>query len=93
MERETLRRLELLNQLALTDEEKTAALAYFAEREEGRRRLDSMNTEDTERMVHVRPILTVVRPDVAKKPYTREELQAGAPDAGEGFWRVPRVLE
>lgn len=93
MDRETLRRLELLNQLALTEEEKEAALAYFAEREEGRRCLDSMNTEDTERMVHVRPILTVVRPDVAKKPFTREELQAGAPDAGEGFWRVPRVLE
>lgn len=93
MERETLRRLELLNQLALTEDEKAAALAYFAEREEGRRVLDTVDTADTERMVHVRPILTVVRPDVAKKPYTREQLQAGAPDAGEGFWRVPRVLE
>ena len=93
MDREILRRLELLNQLALTEDEKTAALAFFAEHEEGRRILDTVNTEDTERMVHVRPILTVVRPDVAKKPYTRDELQAGAPDAGEGFWRVPRVLE
>ena len=93
MERETLRRLELLNQLALTEDEKAAALAYFAEREEGRRVLDTVDTADTERRVHVRPILTVVRPDVAKKPYTREQLQAGAPDAGEGFWRVPRVLE
>ena len=93
MERETLRRLELLNQLALTEDEKITALAFFAEHEEGRRILDTVNTEDTERMVHVRPILTVVRPDVAKKPYTRDELQAGAPDAGEGFWRVPRVLE
>ena len=93
MERETLRRLELLNQLALTEEEKVASLAFFAEHEEARRILDTVDTEDTARMVHVRPILTVVRPDVAKKPYTREELQAGAPDAGEGFWRVPRVLE
>lgn len=93
MDRETLRRLELLNQLALTEEEKEAALAYFAEREEGRRILDRIDTADTERMVHVRPILTVVRPDIAKKPFTRDELQAGAPDAGEGFWRVPRVLE
>ena len=73
--------------------ENAEALAYFAAREEGRRILDSVDTEDTARMVHVRPILTVVRPDIAKKPFTREELQAGAPDAGEGFWRVPRVLE
>ena len=93
MDRETLRRLELLNQLALSEDEKAESLAFFAEHEEARRILDAVDTEDTARMVHVRPILTVVRPDVAKKPYTREELQAGAPDAGEGFWRVPRVLE
>ena len=93
MERETLRRLELLNQLALTTDEKEAALAFFAEHEKGRAICDLLDTESTERMVHVQPINTVVRPEVAKKPYSRDELQAGAPDAGEGFWRVPRVLE
>ena len=93
MDRETLRRLELLNQLALSEDEKAESLAFFAEHEEARRILDTIDTEATERMVHVRPILTVVRPDIAKKPFTREELQAGAPDAGEGYWRVPRVLD
>ena len=93
MDKDTLRRLELLNQLALTDDEKAEVTAYFARREAARAVLDTVPTEDTERMVHVRPILTVVRDDVAAQPFTRDELQAGAPDAGEGFWRVPRVLE
>ena len=34
MERETLRRLELLNQLALTEDEKAEALAYFGRLQE-----------------------------------------------------------
>ena len=93
MDREILRRLELLNQLALTEGEKEEFLAFYAEREAGIATLAALDTEGVERMVHVMPIPTVVREDVASQPFTREELQAAAPDAGEGHWRVPRVLE
>ena len=93
MDREILRRLELLNQLRLTEEEKEAFLAFYARREAGLGTLNAIDTENTERMVHVMPIPTVVRADVAHQPFTREELQAAAPDAGEGHWRVPRVVE
>ena len=93
MDKEILRRLELLNQLALTEDEKAAFLAFYREREEGWATLVEVDTEKTERMVHVMPIPTVVREDVANQPFTRDELQAAAPDAGEGSWRVPRVLE
>ena len=93
MDREILRRLEMLNQLRLTEEEKASFLAFYARREAGLAALDAVDTENTERMVHVMPIPTVVRADVAHQPYTREELQAAAPDAGEGHWRVPRVVE
>ncbi|MBO7761297.1 MAG: Asp-tRNA(Asn)/Glu-tRNA(Gln) amidotransferase subunit GatC [Clostridia bacterium] len=93
MDREILRRLELLNQLALTEEEKEAFLSFYAAREAGWDALNAVDTSDTERMVHVMPIPTVVRADVAYQPFTREQLQAAAPDAGEGHWRVPRVVE
>lgn len=93
MDKEILRRLELLNQLSLSSEEKAAFLAFYAEREEAFAELSAIDTERTERMVHVMPIPTVVREDVARQPFTREALQAAAPDAGEGYWRVPRVLE
>ncbi len=93
MDKDILRHLELLNQLALTDDEKAAFLTFYAEREGAWAELEKIDTENTERMVHVMPIPTVVREDVAHQPFTREELQAAAPDAGEGYWRVPRVLE
>ena len=93
MNREILRRLELLNQLRLTEAQKEETLSFFSAREAEMAALDAIDTAEVERMVHVMPILTVVREDVSAQPFTRDELQRGAPDADEGYWRVPRVLE
>ncbi|MBQ2771087.1 MAG: Asp-tRNA(Asn)/Glu-tRNA(Gln) amidotransferase subunit GatC [Clostridia bacterium] len=93
MDRETLRRLEALNQLALTEEEKERMISFFAARDGELAVLNAIDTESVERMVHVMPIYTVVREDAASQPYTREQLQAGAPDTDEGYWCVPKVLE
>lgn len=93
MDKDTLRRLEMLNQLSLTDAQKEEITAFFADRERDLAMLDAIDTSEVERMVHVMPILTVVREDVASQPFSREELQRGAPDADEGYWRVPRVVE
>ncbi len=93
MDRDTLRRLELLNQLSLTDAQKEDVLAFFAEREREQKALEAIDTSNTERMVHVMPILTVVREDVVSQPFSREALQQGAPETDEGYWCVPRVVE
>ena len=93
MERETLRRLELLNQLKLTEAQKEDVLSFFAAREAELDTINAIDTADVERMVHVMPILTVVREDVVVKNFTREALQKGAPETDEGYWCVPRVLE
>lgn len=93
MERDVLRRLCLLNQLSLTDTQKDEVISFFADRDADTATLDAIDTEHVERMVHVMPILTVVREDVVNQPFTREALQAGAPDTDEGYWCVPRVLE
>ena len=93
MEREVLRRLCLLNQLSLTDTQKDDVIEFFAERDTDTATLNAIDTENVERMVHVMPILTVVREDVASQPFSREDLQAGAPETDEGYWCVPRVLE
>jgi aspartyl/glutamyl-tRNA(Asn/Gln) amidotransferase C subunit len=93
MERDVLRRLCLLNQLSLTDTQKDEVISFFADRDADTVTLDAIDTETVERMVHVMPILTVVREDVVNQPFTREELQAGAAETDEGYWCVPRVLE
>ena len=93
MDRETLRRLEMLNQLSLTETQKDDVISFFENRETDNKTLDTINTEETERMVHVMPVMTVVREDVVTKPYTAEQLQKGAPETDEGYWCVPRVVE
>ena len=85
--------IELLNQLSLTEEQKEDVFAFFAEREADLSLLEKFDTENTERMVHVQPIMTVVREDKAIQKFDREDLQKGAPETDEGYWCVPRVVE
>ncbi len=93
MDREILRKLEMLNQLKLTEEEKEEFLLFYAKRESELKELDQFDTSDVERMVHVMPIETVIREDKVCQKFTREELQKGAVDTDEGYWCVPRVVE
>ena len=68
-------------------------IQFFADRENDLKSLESIDTENVERMVHVMPIMTVVREDVAVQKFSREDLQAGAPETDEGYWCVPKVVE
>lgn len=93
MEKATLKRLEKLNQLSLTEKEENDFLSFFDERVEELSVLDKIDTSDVERMVHVSPILTVVREDKAIKLFLRDDLQKGAPETMDGYWQVPRLVE
>ena len=93
MDRECLRRLEMLNQLKLTEDEKDFVISFFEKRDSELGSLSEIDTENVERMVHVMPIMTVVREDVVKKQFEREDLQKGAQDTDEGYWCVPKVME
>lgn len=93
MDREALRRLQMLNQLRLTEAEQDEVILFFDEREKDAACLAEIDTAEVERMVHVMPILTVVREDAVSQPFSRDELQRGAPETDEGYWCVPRVVE
>ncbi len=93
MERETLRLLCKVNQLELTEEQKNDFLAFMDAREADIKALDAIDTEGIPVMVHVMPIMTVVREDKVIKSFTREQLQDGAPETMDGYWQVPRVVE
>ena len=93
MDRDTLLGLEHLNQLALTPEEQDEMLAFFAAREADWEALAQVDTENVERMVHVRPMVNVMREDVPSQPFAREDLLEQAPVSMDGYWQVPRVLE
>ena len=93
MTKETLKNLEIVNQLALTEEQKDVTISFFAKRDEDMALIDAIDTSATERMVHVMPIMTVVREDIASQPFSREDLQKSAPETDSGYWCVPKVME
>ena len=93
MDKVILKRLQSLNQLNLTEDEETKVLGFFADCEKEMDVLNAINTDDVERMVHVRPMNNVIREDIASQPFTRDELQSGAPETNEGYWQVPRLVE
>lgn len=93
MNSDILRRLQKLNQLKLTEAEESEILAFFEKQKAEMDVLNAIDTENVERMVQVMPIFTVVREDVVIKKFTRDELQAGAPETMDGYWQVPRLVE
>ena len=93
MDEMSLGKLEKLNQLRLEDSERARLLSFFEQAETDRKLLDSVDTEHVKRMVHVMPMVNVIREDVSSQPFTRDELQAGAPEASDGYWQVPRLVE
>lgn len=93
MDLATLTRLEKLNQLLLTDDERAMLMSFFDKAESDFEKLNEVNTENTERMVHVMPMTNVIREDVEKKLFTRDQLQADAPESMDGYWQVPRLVE
>ena len=93
MDAEVLLKLEKLNQLSLTEEERSDMLSFFSMTEKDLALLDTVDTENVLRMVHVMPMTNVTREDVASQPFTRDELQAGAPEATDGYWQVPRLVD
>ncbi len=93
MDIKTFTRLQKLNQLRLTEEETADILAFFDKAAEEAKILDSVNTDNVERMVYVMPMTNIIREDIAKKLYTRDQLQEQAPESMDGYWQVPRTVD
>ncbi|MFA0753658.1 MAG: hypothetical protein IMHGJWDQ_001437, partial [Candidatus Fervidibacter sp.] len=56
-------------------------------------KLKELDTEGVEPTSHAVPLFNVFRPDEPREPMPREEVLMNAPDAVDGYFRVPRVVE
>lgn len=93
MNRETLKKLEMLNQIKLDDAQENEVLSFFAKGEVEITALDAIDTAKIEPMVHVNPDVIALREDVTVQPFSRQDLQKQAPDTDAGYFCVPRVIE
>ena len=93
MDKATLKPALELNQLALTVSETEEILAFFADMAKDEPALLDKRLDGVEPMIHVVDLVNVLREDKASQPFTRDALLEGAPEAMDGYWQVPRLLE
>ena len=93
--------------ITLDEVEHVARLARLAldvdEKQQVRRQLDAIlgyieqlrrvDTTGIEPTAHVLPLVNVMRDDEVRPSYPADAMLANAPDAFDGQFRVPRILE
>jgi len=82
-----------LNQLALTESEESGVEKIFEMMHAYEADLAKIDTEEVEPMVHVMPMVIILREDERSQPFDRESLLAGAPARNEDSWQVPRLVK
>lgn len=90
--KEQVEHVAKLARLAITEQEKeifskqlSSILTYFEQ-------LNELDTSKVEPTSHVISMQNVLREDRVKDSLPREEALAGAPEASEEFFRVPKII-
>lgn len=55
--------------------------------------LSKVNTDEVEPTAHVLPLKNVLRADKARPSLPREQALANAPEAEDGYFKVPKIME
>ena len=91
--REEVAHLARLSRLAVTEQELDQFAGQLDVILQSVARIGDVAAEDIPPTSHSVPLTNVYRDDVPQPSLTQEEALSGAPDAYEGRFRVPRILE
>jgi aspartyl-tRNA(Asn)/glutamyl-tRNA(Gln) amidotransferase subunit C len=91
--REEVAHLARLSRLAVTEEELDRFAGQLDVILQSVARIGDVAADDIPPTSHSVPLTNVYRDDVPRPSLTQEEALAGAPDAYEGRFRVPRILD
>ncbi|SDY57020.1 aspartyl/glutamyl-tRNA(Asn/Gln) amidotransferase subunit C [Micromonospora pattaloongensis] len=91
--REEVAHLARLSRLAVTDEELDTFAGQLDVILQAVARVGEVTAGDIPPTSHSVPLTNVFRDDVVRPGLNREDALAGAPDAEDGRFRVPRILD
>ncbi|BCY14626.1 Asp-tRNA(Asn)/Glu-tRNA(Gln) amidotransferase subunit GatC [Actinoplanes sp. L3-i22] len=91
--REEVAHLARLSRLAVTEEELDRFAGQLDVILQSVARVGEVAAEDIPPTSHSVPLTNVYRDDVPRPSLTQEAALSGAPDAYEGRFRVPRILD
>lgn len=93
LSREEVMHVALLARLELSEEEIERYTWELNRVLEHIEKLEELDIEGVEPTSHAVPLSNVFRPDEPGEPLLRDEVLKNAPDAVDGYFRVPRVVE
>lgn len=91
--RDEVAHLARLARLAVTDDELEMFAGQLDVILQAVARVGEVAADDIPPMSHSVPLTNVLRDDVVRPGLRAEEALAGAPDAEDGRFRVPRILD
>ncbi|DAA96460.1 TPA: Asp-tRNA(Asn)/Glu-tRNA(Gln) amidotransferase GatCAB subunit C [Candidatus Gastranaerophilales bacterium HUM_9] len=80
-----------LARLELTEEEKEKFTSQLGDVLKYVEQMNEVDTSNVEPMAHAIDFVNVMREDEVKYEQTKEELMKNAPDAEDGFFKVPKI--
>jgi len=86
-------RVARLARIALDEEELARYGAQLVQILEHAERVQALPTADVPPTSPPLPMVNAFRPDEVRPSLDRDEILAQAPDAADGYFRVPRILE
>jgi len=90
---EEVRKVALLARLELTDEELEEQVRHINALLEAFQALQALDVTGIEPTSHSIPLSNVLREDAVRPSLPREAVLRNAPEAREGLFVVPRILE
>jgi aspartyl-tRNA(Asn)/glutamyl-tRNA(Gln) amidotransferase subunit C len=93
LSREEVEHIADLARLALSDEEVARYQGQLSTILEHFEHLQELETDDIPPTASVLPLRSVMRADEARPPLERERILQNAPEARDGCFKVPAVLE
>ncbi|MEL7634000.1 MULTISPECIES: Asp-tRNA(Asn)/Glu-tRNA(Gln) amidotransferase subunit GatC [Sporomusa] len=91
--RQDVETVALLSRLEMTPEELEAYAGQLNAILEYADILNKLDTKGVEPTAHVLPLKNVMRPDEVKPSLPRELALANAPEAEDGYFKVPKIME
>ncbi len=90
---EEVRKVAALARLHLSDEELAIQTRHINDLVARFQKLQELDVEGIEPTSHSIPVYNVLREDVERPPLPREAILANAPEARDGFFIVPRIVD
>jgi aspartyl-tRNA(Asn)/glutamyl-tRNA(Gln) amidotransferase subunit C len=86
-------KVALLSRLAFTPDEADRFAGQLSKILEYADKINALDTDGVEPTSHSIPMTNVFREDAPRPGLTREEALANAPEAEDGCFRVPQILQ